>query len=128
MASLEAQQKTIADLFAAIRGLNVEAWLDCFASDASNIDPADAPAQTGHAAIRPVLEGAAQAFHSIHIVEDGVFIVGNQAAVKWTADFTMNGKTARSEGVDVIDFSEDGKIQTLRAFWNPTAMLAQLQN
>jgi steroid delta-isomerase len=127
MITNEMAQATIDTLFSAIRRMDIETWLDCFAPDAANIDPAEAPPQTGNAAIRPMLEGAAAAFQSIDIHADSVFINGKEAAVKWTADFqSKNGKTAHCEGVDVIEFSGTGKIQTLRAFWNPAAMMAQL--
>ena len=127
MLNSETIPSTIAALFSAIRAHDLEAWLDCFAPDAENFDPADAPPQIGHVAIRPALEGAVATFQSIHITEDSVFINGNQAAVKWTADFQgRNGKTAHCEGVDALEFNENGKIQTLRAYWNPAAMMAQL--
>ena len=127
MLTPETIQDTVAALFAAIQGLDVEAWLACFAPDAENRDPADAPPQAGHAAIRAGLEAAVNTFAAISITADNVFSAGNQAAVKWTAQFeAKNGKSAHCEGVDVIDFNAEGKIQVLRAFWDPAAMMAQL--
>lgn len=127
MLTPETMQDTVAALFAAICDLNVEAWLACFAPDAENRDPAEAPPQVGHAVIRAGLEAAVNTFAAISITADSVFINGDQAAVKWTARFeAKNGKAAHCEGVDVIDFDAESKIQVLRAFWNPAAMMAQL--
>ena len=38
----------------------------------------------------------------------------------------MNGKEVNFEGIDVFEVNADGKIQTVRAFWNPAEMIAQL--
>ena len=127
MLTPEIMQDTVATLFAGICDLDVETWLACFAPDAENRDPADAPPQIGHAVIRAALEGAVNTFAAISITANNIFPNGNQAAVKWTAQFeAKNGKAAHCEGVDVIDFNAEGKIQVLRAFWNPAAMMAQL--
>ena len=127
MLSAETVTDRIGALFAAINALDVPAWLACFAADAENYDPANVVPQTGHAEIRAALEGAAAAFAAISIRADHVFINGDQAAVKWTAQFTaQNGKNAPAEGIDVINFNSIGKIQRLMAFWHPDAMMAQL--
>ncbi len=127
MPSPQTLSNRVAALFAAINARNVPAWIACFATEAENRDPANAAPQTGHAEIRAALEGAVAAFAAISIKADHVFINGDQAAVKWTAQFTaQSGKSASCEGVDVIDFNAAGEIQRLMAFWNPDAMMAQL--
>jgi len=56
-----------------------------------------------------------------------VFIAGNGAAVKWTGKGTStSGHEVRFEGIDVIEVNEEGKIQTVHAYWNPAEMIAQL--
>lgn len=49
-------------------------------------------------------------------------------AIKWTGHGTAkNGKQATFSGIDVIDLNDAGKIQHLRAFWDPGALMAQVQ-
>jgi steroid delta-isomerase len=57
-----------------------------------------------------------------------VTVAGNRAAVKFTARGTgKNGKTAMGEGIDIFEFNDHGTIQTMWGYWDPAAMMAQLQ-
>lgn len=121
-------QKAVADYFAAIRAMDAEAWVATFAADATSHDPVGAPPMTGHAVLRQFFEGIAGAFETIGFFEDQVFTSGNEAAVKWTARGTgKNGRAITFEGIDVFEINDEGKIQTVRGYWNPAAMMAELQ-
>jgi steroid Delta-isomerase len=62
------------------------------------------------------------------LTEDSIFITGNQAAVKWTGNGVgKNGHQVKFEGIDVFEVNTAGKIQRMWAYWNPVAMIAQLQ-
>jgi steroid Delta-isomerase len=114
--------------FAAIRGMDADAWLATFAPDATSYDPIDAPPHAGHDALRQFFDGIAGAFEKVNFVEDHVFIAGNSAAVKWTANGRgKNKRDVRFEGIDIFDFNEQGLIQTVRAYWNPTEVMMQLR-
>ena len=57
-----------------------------------------------------------------------MFIAGNSAAVKWTGQLTAkNGRSLTFEGIDVLDVNDEGKIQAVRAYWDPVPVLAVLQ-
>ena len=113
--------------FLAIRAMDGEAWANTFAEDGNTQDPVGTPTITGRAAIREFLESICKNFKSVGLTEDCVFVAGNGAAVKWTGHGTSNtGKEVRFEGVDVFEVNADGKIQTVRAYWNPAEMIAQL--
>src|ERR1700674_4151789 len=78
-------------------------------------------------ALREFLQNICKSFKSVGLTEDYVFVAGNGAAVKWTGQGTsVNGKEVKFEGVDVFEMNEEGKIQTVRAYWNPAEMIAQL--
>jgi steroid delta-isomerase len=114
--------------FLAIRETKVDAWLDTFAADAVTYDPADAPPHRGRDELRKFFEGIAGAFKEVGLYEDSVFIVGNQAAVKWTGRGTgKNGRKVHFEGIDIFDVNDEGKIQGIRAYWNPLELMGQLQ-
>ncbi|HVS20850.1 MAG TPA: nuclear transport factor 2 family protein [Pyrinomonadaceae bacterium] len=113
--------------FLAIRAMDAEAWANTFAEDGTTFDPVGTPAITGRDALREFLQSICKNFKSVGLTEDSVFVAGNGAAVKWTGHgISSNGKEVKFEGVDVFEVNEDGKIQTVRAYWNPAEMIAQL--
>ena len=127
--STDQTEKVVSDYFAAIRAMDVNSWLATFAEDAVSHDPVGAPPMRGHAALRQFFEGIAGAFEQVGIFEDHVYVVGNEAAVKWTGRGTgKNGREVTFEGIDIFEVNDDGKIQTLRGYWQPAAMMAQLQS
>ena len=113
--------------FAAIRDMNMDAWIDTFAEDAVSNDPVGSPPIVGHQKLRDFFQSIAGAFEKVGIIEDYVFVAGNGAAVKWTGSGTSKqGKPVRFEGIDVFEINENGKIQRVHAYWNPAEMVAQL--
>lgn len=66
-------------------------------------------------------------FALINLTADQVFPSGNQLTAIFTGRGT--GKNSRQvvfEGIDVFEINQDGTIQTMWGYWNPTAMMAQL--
>jgi steroid delta-isomerase len=113
--------------FLAIRAMDAEAFANAFAEDGTTFDPVGSPAITGRAALREFFQSICGNFKSVGLTEDSVFVAGNGAAVKWTGYGTStSGKEVNFEGVDVIEVNQDGKIQTIHAYWNPAGMIAQL--
>ena len=121
-------RSVVAKCFAATRTMDLDAWLACFAENAVSYDPVDGPPLYGHAGLRQFFLGIAGAFTKVGLTEDHVFINGNRAAVKFTGRGTgKNGREVAFEGIDVFEFNDQGTIQTFWGYWNPAAMMAQLQ-
>ena len=113
--------------FLAIRAMDADGFANTFAEDGTTYDPVGTPGITGRDAIREFLQSICANFKTVGLTEDCVFVAGNGAAVKWTGKGTStNGREVRFEGIDVFEVNEDGKIQTVRAYWNPAEMIAQL--
>jgi steroid delta-isomerase len=113
--------------FLVIRAMDADAFANMFAEDGTTFDPVGTPGIAGRDAIREFLQDICKNFKSVGLTEDCVFVAGNGAAVKWTGHgISANGKEVKFEGVDVIEVNDDGKIQTVRAYWNPAEMMAQL--
>jgi len=121
-------QSVIAQYFAATRAMDLEAWVACFAENATSYEPtAPAPLQ-GHTALRQLFLGIAGAFQKVGMTEDHVFVSGNRAAVKFTGrGIGKNGREVIFEGIDVFEINDSGKIQTMWGYWSPADMMAQLQ-
>jgi steroid delta-isomerase len=113
--------------FLAIRAMDADAFANTFAEDGTTFDPVGSPAISGRAAIREFLASICKNFKSVGLTEESVFVAGNGAAVKWIGKGTsVTGKDVNFDGIDVFEVNEDGKIQTVRAYWNPAEMIAQL--
>ncbi len=113
--------------FLAIRAMDEDAFANTFAEDGTTCDPVGTPEITGRDAIREFLASICKNFKSVGLTEEFVFVAANGAAVKWTGRGTSTtGKEVKFEGIDVFEINADGKIQTVRAYWNPSEMIAQL--
>ena len=125
--SPEIVSRTIKAYFAALRAMDEKAWVNTFAEDATSNDPMGTPPIVGHQKLGEFFQTIMAAFKDVGLTEDQVFVAGNGAAVKWTGRGTSKqGKKVQFEGIDVFEINEAGKIQTLRAYWNPAEMVAQL--
>jgi steroid delta-isomerase-like uncharacterized protein len=125
--SPEVVSNTVKKYFAALRAMDQQAWVNTFAVDAISHDPVGAPPIEGHQKLGEFFQTITAAFKEVGLTEDQVFVAGNEAAVKWTgAGVSKQGRKVKFEGIDVIKVNEDGKIQTVHAYWNPAEMVAQL--
>lgn len=118
----------VGQYFAAIRQKDADAWARCFAEQGISYEPGARTPLEGHAALRQFIRGVLEAFQSIELTADHVFLTGNRAAVKFTGRGRGNNdREVVFEGIDVFEINQEGKIQTMWGYWNPAAMLAQLQ-
>ncbi len=127
--SPETIQTAIQQYFAATRSENkVENMVACFAPDSISYDPADGPALEGHERLRQFFQGIAGLFARVELHEEFTSINGNEAAVKWTGrGIGHNGREVTFAGIDLFEFNPDGKIRSMRAYWQPATMVAELQ-
>ena len=123
----EMVSRAVKAYFAALRAMDQQAWVNTFAEDAVTYDPVGAAPTKGHQRLGEFFETITAAFKEIGLTEDDVFIAGNGAAVRWSGrGISKRGRKVHFEGIDVFEVNEDGKIQTLHAYWNPAEMVAQL--
>lgn len=112
--------------FDAICSLDCEAWIATFAADAVSHEPGNPPL-AGHEMLRAFFNGVAGGFETIEMRPTHIFVVGNEAGVKWaTTGMGKTGRQAKFDGIDIFTLNDDGKIQTVKAYWDPAAMMAQL--
>ena len=123
----EVISRAVKAYFAAIRAMDIPAIVNTFAEDAVTEDPVGTPPNRGHKKIEEFFQTVTAGFKEVGLTEDQVFIAGNGAAVKWTGrGVSKDGRKVKFEGIDTLEVNEDGKIQTLHAYWNPAEMVAQL--
>lgn len=125
--SPERISRAVRAYFLALRAMDPEAIANTFAEDGTTYDPVGSAGVMGREAIREFFISIYKNFKSVALTEDSIFIAGNGAAVKWTGKGTSaNGKNVHFEGIDVFEIDADGKIRTVRAYWNPEEMIEQL--
>jgi steroid delta-isomerase len=117
----------------AVREKTKQAWLDLFAADALIEDPVGVspldPEGTGHHGT-----AAISAFWDLHIAPNQIefdirhsYAAGNEVANVGTITTTLpNGMRAVAEGVFVYKVNAEGKLVSLRAFWEFEKTMASL--
>ena len=120
-------ETTIRAYFAATRAMDRAAWVAQFATNGCSHDPVGAPPHVGHEALGRFFDSIVGLVETIGLSEDAVYVCGNEAAVKWTGrGIGKNGERVVFEGIDVFELDAEGRIATLRAYWDPATLIAQL--
>jgi ketosteroid isomerase-like protein len=105
-----------------------EEWIGLFASDATLEDPVDGtPGRTGTAEIAEFWDSGIAMFESVQFNVHRVHEAPGEALV--LADVSVRvpaGAGARYDAVVHYRIDGGGRIESLRAFWDLPAMLAQL--
>ena len=127
-----ASQRSIA----AVQAKDKQAWLSLFAEDAVVQDPVGksfldetGEGHRGHDAIGAFFDGNIAPVEQIRFELHDSFAAGDEVANVATIHMTLpGGATSRCEGVFVYRVREDGKLVSLRAFWEVDRMMATLTN
>lgn len=114
--------------FSAFSAMNAAQWSELFTPDAQVYDPVGNPPSNPQTDSKPFFDILQKKNESLVVKPESVFIVGNEAAVKWSLQATNKShKEASAEGISIFEVSESGKIQKVCAYWDDKAFLAQLQ-
>ena len=125
-----ASQRSIA----AVQAKDKDGWLALFAEDAVVQDPVgksfldeSGEGHRGHEAIGAFFDGNIAPVEEIRFELHDSFAAGDEVANVATIHMTLpGGATSRCEGVFVYRVREDGKLVSLRAFWEVDRMMATL--
>jgi steroid delta-isomerase len=124
----ETVKATVTSLIAAIQKRDCDAWLACFADDARNYNPVGTPPIQGHDGLRRIFDNMVGVMKDWKFTAESMFVAGNEAAVKYTATGVLkNGKMVVIDGINVYEVNEQGKVQTVRAYWHPAEVATQMK-
>src|SRR3954447_4725899 len=116
-------RSTIERYWAAFTAGDRAAYLALFADDATVEDPVGTPVHHGHEAIGGFWDQSHGMADSIELRSAGIPNVnGREAAFAMEIRPTIGGATYSMQAIDVMSFTDDGRIQTMRAFWQPETM------
>src|SRR5262245_34134947 len=94
------------------------AVLALFAPDAEFHDPVGQPAHVGHEGIGAFWDQAHSLADRIVLEPRDVIVCGHEAAMIFEIHATIGDGGMVIDGVETFDIDDDGRIRTLRAFWD----------
>ncbi len=120
-------EAAVEEYFDAVGAFDVQRYVNTFAPDGVLEDPVGTPAYQGTAAITAFITGIIAPFSEIkHKIQD-LNVCGNEAAVNWKLHLkTTTGKKITIDGMGIFKVNENGKLQSVRQFWDLEAFLAEL--
>jgi steroid delta-isomerase len=99
------------------------AYVGLFTPDAWIEDPVGTPRHEGHEAIGTFFELSSAMAESIELRQTGpVRVAAGECAFPMQARPVIGGATLVVDIIDVMTFDDEGKITTMRAFWDPAEM------
>ena len=120
-------QKASTDFFTKLNAGDIDGWLALLAADVMTYEPVGTPPNKGHDGVMQWMQNIMQPFESMQLNVDNIFVTGNSAAVKWSGQgFLKSGVEFSFEGIDVHEYNEAGKIQTVKGYFDPAPMMAAL--
>lgn len=121
-------ESVITAYFDNMAAMNAQGWREIFAEDALVFDPVGNPPTKPQEDADKFFDLLTNFFVKLELSQDHTFIIGNQAAVKWTMNvLAKNGKQASAEGISVFEINDEGKIGQVSAYWDEGKMMAQLK-
>ena len=122
MPTSEQVRKVVGDYLASFPVRDRDAFLACFAEDATQVDPVPSPPNVGKEAIGAFWDNIVQMAEKLDPELHHLHVCGDEAALVFTMKArTGDGGTA-IDIVDILKVDDDGKIASLRAYWDPAAM------
>jgi steroid delta-isomerase len=110
-------ERTIREYAGAWKARDRDAWLNTFAEAATQEDPVGGGVRRGRREIGEFWDRAMAQYRSVEIRPRQIVIVGHEAAMVWIIDATSSASRRTFEGVDIFTFDDEGRIVSVRAYW-----------
>jgi ketosteroid isomerase-like protein len=128
MTTPEAVRGAVEAYYAAITARDVDALLRMYAPGSAMRDPVGIPPATDDATRRQRYDGIAAAFETFAITPQQIVASANEAGVRWTAGGrARSGRDVTFDGISTFIFDDDGRITTMSAYWDLTAITLAMQ-
>jgi steroid delta-isomerase len=115
--------ETIENYWKAFSAGDVDAYLALFTDDATVEDPVGSPVHRGKDALKAFFENSHSLADSIELRGvDITLVCADQAAFAMQIRPTIGDATYQLEAIDVMTFADDGRITSLRAFFQMEKM------
>ena len=123
---VSAISKFVDTYVAAYNARNIDALLDLYTDDATVEDPVGSPVKNGLQELKNFWESAVQ-FDMILERGDTIFVCGDEAAIGLRVHIgTAEGR--KQLGImNIVAFASDGRVKSVRSFYDANAMGKTLQ-
>jgi steroid delta-isomerase len=119
MTGSEQIRATIDRYIAAVGAGDPDAVAALFTADATVEDPVGSEPHRGIEAVRAFYEMAGSLADRLTPTRTGaICVAGRQAAFPFTIRTETGGATFEIDAIDVMTFDDDGRITSMRAFWD----------
>ncbi|WP_068825918.1 steroid Delta-isomerase [Pseudomonas sp. BMS12] len=98
---------------------DIDGILALYADDAIVEDPVGTPALVGRTAIERFYREGLGRSNARARLTGPVRVAGNSAAMPFRVELEWDGKPCAIEVIDVMEFAEDGRFQSMKAYWGP---------
>ena len=122
MATQEQIRKTMDAYVDALARADRASWMGLFAPDAVHIDPVGTPPNVGRDAIRAFWDRAIGMADALVFDVHHLHVCGDEAAMVFTGTVRLGDGGMVFDGVDILEFDDQGQIAGLRAYWDAAAM------
>jgi steroid Delta-isomerase len=121
-------EAAVEEYFDSLASLDVQRFVNNFAPDGVFEDPVGTPPIQGTQAITAYVGAIFPQFREGKSRIQEVIVCGQEAAVNWKLRLkSMTGKVIIIDGMGIFKFNSQGKLQSVREFWDLAALSAQLQ-
>jgi steroid Delta-isomerase len=118
MASDEVIRKTVQGYVDANTSGDRDAWIDLFSEDVAFEDPVGSEVIKGRDAMLSFWDATRKDFPAMSLKLVQVAVCGNEAAFVIHATIDPDGTPSVVRAMDVVQLDEDGRIRSLRAYWD----------
>lgn len=123
MVEQELVRKRIENYMATFTANDREGWLDNFADGAWIEDPVGTPRRSGRDEIGAFWDETHHVPDAVELRPLGIVnVCGNEAAFTMQARPTLGGQVFSLDIIDVMTFDDEGKITTMRAYFDHATM------
>ena len=102
---------------------DIDGIMALYANDATAEDPVGGDPVEGIEALRQFYAFAAPALQIE--LQGPICVAGNECAFPLLAQLTLGDTVQYLDAIDTLCFAADGKITTMRAYWNPEELRAE---
>lgn len=121
-------REVVGAYFSCLRTMEVDRLQELFDEDALSWDPVGSPPMRVRDKSTNYFRALANIFKKMALTEDDIFVCGTEVAVRWTGVAMLRSKLTEVffEGASVFEVNEKGLIQSIRSYWDKTALLSGL--
>lgn len=124
----EGKQATVERYFEAISTQDADLLVQIFAPGGVMEDPVGARPLEDEEGLRRFVASIVENFDAMVLTPDESYHAGGEVAVRWTGrGRSKQGVEVEYAGIDVFTFDADEQITSMKGYWDPKALFAQLK-